>query len=121
MSMKNKKALALILLTSSMGLTGCHQNPITQHKPEKSALILLRASRLAEQQLKIDTPTGWVYGSCMDDNRSNLDCKAFFKAMLPLAKQDKAFKNLTYADLTDQKTFETIAEDYESKRFFGAD
>ena len=117
MKVNKKKAVALGLLFGFIGLTGCHQNPMIKHTNQKSVGLLLKASQLAEKQLKMERASGWAYENCMDDNRAELDCAAFFKVMLPFVKKNERFKSMILADLMNKDAFEPIADDYASQRF----
>ena len=108
-----KRSVLLIVLLASL-LTGCYQNPMTHTKPRKAAIVLLHASRAAEKELGIEPSTGWAFNACMEEKApsNRVDCDALYKAMLPFAQQDSAFKHLTVAQLSDKATFEPIAEEY---------
>jgi hypothetical protein len=121
MKVKQTSAIGWALILASIGLTGCHQNPLSKHRIEKSARVLQESSQLAERELKLNRTNGWVYGNCMDGNRAKMDCEAFFKRMLPFVRKAEGYKAVTLADLKDKEAFEPIEEDYEAQRFLSMD
>lgn len=116
-----KKHVFALMLVTLTGISACHKNPAINLRPDKVALLLVRASRATEATLNIEPHNGWVYSNCMEDNKGDIDCPDFFKTMLLFVQKNDALKHMTYADLTNKDAFERISEDYNFKFFNGVD
>lgn len=120
MLIHSKKALLPVVLISAVVLTGCYQNPMTQHNHKKTITVLHQAARDAEKQLGLERTIGGSYGLCMSDEpeKAGVDCVTLFKTMLPWVQKNPAFKHMTLAHLSDKEAFEPLAEDYDMDVFY---
>lgn len=120
MQIITKRAVLPVLLVSAWGLTGCYQNPLTKNTHKKTISVLHHAAIAAEKKMGVERTTGWTYSVCMDVEPTTIkvDCPVLFKTMLPLVKNNAAFKHLTLAQLTNKDTFEPLAEDYGIQVFY---
>jgi hypothetical protein len=114
----NKAIMISSLVLSGALLSACHQSPLKSLPKEKSAAFLVKASAVAEQRMKLGIPQGslgGVYTDCMENKAKKINCPELYNAMLAFAGsgQFPDFKPLTLADLTDDKVFQALRDDYE--------
>ncbi|MBA2649913.1 MAG: hypothetical protein H0U75_10050 [Legionella sp.] len=115
---KMKMRMGIGLITSVMLLSACHESPIKTHSKRQTIEFLRQAAISAEKTMNLPArKKGRFYSNCMEGNIESIDCKRFFSAMLAFAKTNKDFQHLTYLQLTDAKTYDGLAEDYQDKLF----
>jgi hypothetical protein len=115
---KVQSIVSLGLITTSLLLTACHENPLHKHRKEANANFLRDAAFAASKELHVSPLTaGRTYMGCMDGDKTTAACKRLFLAMLSYAKERTSYADLSYQDLTDTKTYIDLAEDYENKLF----
>ncbi|EEZ95950.1 hypothetical protein [Legionella longbeachae] len=104
-----------ILLSSTLILSGCHDNPLKAMTKDKQIAFLMQASRSAEKVMGVfSEPGGAYYLSCMQEEDISVDCQKFFKHMLSYAHTQKEFANLKLAQLTDPNLIADIAIEYQN-------
>ncbi|MBA2648293.1 MAG: hypothetical protein H0U75_01630 [Legionella sp.] len=106
------------LIASVILLSACHEPPMKTHSKKETIEFLRHAAISAEGTMNLPArKKGRFYSNCMQGNIEKIDCKRFFSAMLAFAQTNKDFQHLTYLQLTDAKTYEGLAEDYQDKLF----
>lgn len=97
---------------------GGHENPLSINSKEQNIAFLREAAISAEKEMHLAARKGGrFYSNCMEDNKEGINCQQFFNQMLKFAKTSSNYKQLTYADLTNTKSYAVIAEDYQIKLF----
>lgn len=99
-------------------LTACHENPLSSHSRQQNVDFLREAAISAEKTMKLPARKGGrFYSNCMEGNHEWINCTEFFNEMLRFAKNNPNYRDLTHKELTDPKTYASIAEDYQVKLF----
>ena len=119
--MKNitKKIVLLGSLTaSSLMMTACHQNPLKSHSERENVATLQEAARVAEKESNLPSLNrGRTYFNCMKGKPVDIGCKRFFEQMLAALKKKQGYEDMSLTDLTDKKSFASLADAYEDKLF----
>lgn len=106
-----------ILISTSL-ITACHENPMNTHSKQQNIAFLRDAAINAEKNMKLSARKGGrFYSNCMEGNIELIDCEAFFFEMLRFSETRPEYRELTYSELTDAKSYASIAEDYQIKLF----
>lgn len=109
-----KKLIIKLLIAGNimLGLGACssHQNPLEQDTHD-SGLFLNAASHYAEIKMQLHlNSTG--YPRCLEQKLDSKTCNAFYGLMLNFAKDKPLFKTLTLKDLTNDKMWQKVQDDY---------
>lgn len=118
-----KKLTKIIVLlssvtASSLMLTACHENPLKAHSERENVATLQEAARMAEKGLSLPSfKRGRTYLECMKDKQVEVGCGEFFEKMLQALKTKQGYGGMNLSDLTDKKTFASLADSYEDKLF----
>jgi hypothetical protein len=114
---KNSIFVLFISATSLSLLSACVPNPLKTVASKTAGEFLVRASLAAQDEMKLDTETGYYYGQCMRGKEKKALCHKLYQGMVKYAKTTQRFKDVTIAHLTDPSFFEKIEQDYEYVRF----
>lgn len=104
----------------AIGLAACSgsDNPLLINPPKESVKFLIVASQYAEQALHIyHAPGGEIYGQCIEDSATGVDCDALYKTMVIYAKDNKKFQAVTVSDLTSSTMWKKLSDDYHQELF----
>ncbi|HAT9741603.1 protein LvrD [Legionella pneumophila serogroup 1] len=100
-------------------ISACHhENPLKTQTAKASITFLINASANAEKRLHFaihNDAYGFTYLECMEGKQSpEIHCDALYQGMIAFAKEGHyaGFQTVTQADLTDQKVFESLADEY---------
>ncbi|HEM0340705.1 TPA: protein LvrD [Legionella pneumophila] len=111
------KVLMVVLITAT--ISACHhENPLKTNPAKASVTFLINASANAEKRLHFSIHKdayGFVYLECMEGKQSpDIRCDALYQEMVDFAKEGhySGFKTITLSNLTDQKVFESLANEY---------
>ncbi|GAN28607.1 TPA: protein LvrD [Legionella pneumophila] len=114
-------ALIKGLMVGVMAVTicACHQeNPLKTQPAKASVMFLINASANAEKRLHFaihKDAYGFAYQECMEGKQSpDIQCNALYQGMIAFAREGhySGFQTITQADLTEQKVFESLADEY---------
>ena len=106
------------IIVSASLLTACHENPMSTHSKQHNITFLREAAISAEKAMSLPARKGGrFYSNCMEGNKETINCEQFFNEMLKAAKTSPDYRDLTYKELTDAKSYASIAEDYQIKLF----
>lgn len=104
---------------STLLLTACHHdNPLQTHSKKENSTFLMNASANVEKRLGFAVKKdehGYGYLECMEGKKNpEINCEALYKAMVTFAKEGHypGFQSISIADLTDQKIFTGLQDDY---------
>ncbi|BCZ95897.1 TPA: T4SS-associated protein LvrD [Legionella pneumophila] len=109
------------LMVGVMAVTicACHQeNPLKTQPAKASVMFLINASANAEKRLHFaihKDAYGFAYQECMEGKQSpDIQCNALYQGMIAFAREGhySGFQTITQADLTEQKVFESLADEY---------
>lgn len=117
---KLTKTIVLLssVTASSLMLTACHENPLKSHSERENITALQEAARAAEKGLSLPSfKRGRTYLDCMKGKPVEVGCERFFEHMLQALKTKQGYKNMSLSDLTDKKSFASLADSYEDKLF----
>ncbi len=95
-----------------------HENPLKTRPAKASVTFLINASANAEKRLHFaihKDAYGFAYLECMEGKQSSeINCGALYQGMIAFAKEGhySGFQTITQADLTEQKVFESLADEY---------
>lgn len=111
------KGLMVVLMTAT--ICACHhKNPLKTQPAKASVTFLINASANAEKRLHFaihKNSYGFAYLECMEGMQSpDIQCDALYQGMIAFAKEGHyaGFQTITQADLSDQKVFESLADEY---------
>lgn len=111
------KGLMVGLMTAT--ISACHhENPLKTQPAKASVTFLINASANAEKRLHFaihKDAYGFVYLECMEGKQSpDIECDALYQGMIAFAKEGhySSFLTITLPDLTDQKVFKSLADEY---------
>ncbi|HAU0781509.1 TPA: T4SS-associated protein LvrD [Legionella pneumophila] len=100
-------------------LSACHhENPLKTQPAKASVMFLINASANAEKRLHFaihKDAYGFAYQECMEGKQSpDIQCNALYQGMIAFAREGhySGFQTITQADLTEQKVFESLADEY---------
>ncbi|CZI44320.1 TPA: protein LvrD [Legionella pneumophila] len=109
------------LMVGVMAVTICarhHENPLKIQPAKVSVTFLINASANAEKRLHFavhEDAYGFAYQECMEGKQSpDIQCNALYQGMIAFAREGhySGFQTITQADLTEQKVFESLADEY---------
>lgn len=117
--MNTKKVMSGVsLIVAALCLTACHENPMSKHNTPQNVGFLVETASCAEHVMQLKThKKGQYYSNCMEQNKSKINCEQLFSEMLKCSKNNPDYAELTQNDLTDQKMYAELAEDYQIKIF----
>lgn len=106
-----KKTLAILSMSSIIGLTACsHENPL-QKQPEEDMVHFLRdSSQYAAKRMNYKGSWGDAYLYCVEGhlNKDPDFCPKLYGYMVEYANQSGSmFKGLSVEDLTDKQFFDS--------------
>ncbi|ARG98610.1 protein LvrD [Legionella micdadei] len=111
------KGLMVGLITAT--ISACHhENPLKNQPAKASVTFLINASANAEKRLHFaihKDAYGFAYLECMEGKQSpDIRCDALYQGMIAFVKEGhySGFQSITLPDLTDQKVFESLADEY---------
>ncbi|HAU1546674.1 TPA: protein LvrD [Legionella pneumophila] len=111
------KGLLVFLMTAT--ISACHhENPLKTHPTKASVTFLINASANTEKRLHFaihKDAYGFAYLECMEGKQSpDIRCDALYQGMVVFAKEGhySGFQTITLSNLTDQKVFESLADEY---------
>ncbi|HFS5639717.1 TPA: T4SS-associated protein LvrD [Legionella pneumophila] len=100
-------------------LSACHhENPLKTQPAKASVTFLINASANAEKRLHFaihKDAYGFAYQECMEGKQSrDIQCNELYQGMIAFAREGhySGFQTITQADLTEQKVFESLADEY---------
>lgn len=100
-------------------ISACHhENPLKTQPPKASVTFLINASANAEKRLHFaihKDAYGFAYLECMEGKQSpDIRCDALYQGIIAFAKEGhySSFQTITLPDLTNQKVFESLADEY---------
>ncbi|MFV0820260.1 T4SS-associated protein LvrD [Legionella micdadei] len=100
-------------------ISACHhENPLKTQSAKASVTFLINASANAEKRLHFaihKDAYGFAYLECMEGKQSpDIQCDALHQGMIAFAKEGhySGFQTITLPDLTDQKVFESLVDEY---------
>lgn len=103
----------------SVTISACHhENPLKTQPAKASVTFLINASANAEKRLHFaihKDAYGFAYLECMEGKQSpDIQCNALYQGMIAFAREGHyaGFQMITQADLTEQKVFESLADEY---------
>lgn len=109
----------LIVGLMAVTISACHHdNPLKTQPAKASVTFLINASANAEKRLHFAIHRdayGFAYLECMEGKQSpEINCDALYQGMITFAKEGHyaGFQTITQTDLTDQKVFESLADEY---------
>lgn len=117
---KLTKTIVLLssVTASSLMLTACHENPLKSHGTRENVATLQEVARMAEKDLSLPSfKRGRTYLDCMKGKPVEVGCEQFFGKMLQALKTKQGYGGMNLSDLTDKKTFASLADSYEDKLF----
>lgn len=109
----------VFMTVAAVFLSACqHENPLKTHPIKESTSFLVNASANAEKRLHFaiqQDAYGYAYLECMEGKKSaEIQCDRLYQGMVAFAKENHyaGFKNITLSDLTDQRVFQILGDDY---------
>ncbi|CZP32442.1 TPA: protein LvrD [Legionella pneumophila] len=109
----------LMVGVMAVTISACHhENPLKTQPAKASVTFLINASANAEKRLHFaihKDAYGFAYLECMEGKQSpDIQCNALYQGMIAFAKEGHylGFQTITQADLTEQKAFESLADEY---------
>lgn len=109
----------MVMTVSAVLLSACHhENPLKTHPIKESTAFLVNASANAEKRLHFSIQQdsyGYAYLECMEGKQSaEIQCDHLYQGMVAFAKENHyvGFKSITLSDLTDQRVFQVLGDDY---------
>ncbi|HAT1720525.1 TPA: T4SS-associated protein LvrD [Legionella pneumophila] len=109
----------LMVSVIAVTISACHhENPLKIQPAKASVRFLINASANAEKRLHFaihKDAYGFAYQECMEGKQSpDIQCNALYQGMIAFAREGHyaGFQTITQADLTEEKVFESLADEY---------